>query len=796
MELEPQKLPNQKFDLKEKLSVYTKHWKWFLLFAIIGIIIGLVVIRYSIPEYSAQAKIKIVEENTSTPNLALFQDLNILSGSTNKVEDELRIINSRTNLIQVVKNLGLNVKVESMGNIIDSEIYDKNKLPFKINLLEPDSILYNARFQFFILLKGENDFLFSEEEESEPNKKYSFGQEIESPIGNITFTPKTENLKNTIGQKFKISINPISFMAQIYQDKIKVSAAAEFSNIINLSLQDPIQEKARDIINNLIETYNGNAVADKKALADRTSEFINERISTIYSNLSSVDQTAEDFKSNRGLVDLASQTNVNLSVSAASEQELRDASIQLDIASSMKDLVDAQSGFELLPPNVGITDPSIAANTAKYNELVSERNRILESSNEKNPVIVNIDQQLNSLKSSLKSGLNSTANNLNLRVNSLSRQLSQANSRIYSAPSNERGLRDITRKQETTEALYLYLLQKREESQIAFASASPKSQVIDYAYNTSEFPVWPRVPIVIMASLLLSLIIPFGVIYANDLLDDRIHSKVQLEKIIKGIPILAELPKLAKKDDKLISNQDRSVLAESLRILRTNLDYIIASNKKTGVKNLIFVTSSVSGEGKTFLSSNMAMVLASARKKVLLIGADIRNPKLYTFFNDDGVDTLGNANKRKSKGLTEYLIDDNITSKDIITPTPINENIIDIVYSGKIPLNPAELLMNGRIDTLFREVATRYDYVIVDTAPLMVVTDTLSISELASQIIYVTKAGVTEKKVLNFPLKLKDEGKLKNLSFVVNNVKESNLGYGGKYGYGYGKAIKKWWNFN
>ena len=796
MDLESQKLSKQKFDLKEILGTYTKHWKWFLFFAIIGIIIGIVVIRYSIPEYSAQARIKIIEENSSTPSLALFQDLNILSGAPNKVEDELRIINSRSNVIQVVKNLGLNVKVESMGNIIDSEIYDKSKLPFKINLLEPDSVIYNARFHFFIQLKGENDFLYTKEEENSAERKYSFGQEIESPIGNITLTPKTEQLKGSKENKYKISINPISLMSQIYQDKIKVSAAAEFSNIINLSLQDPIQEKARDIINELIETYNGNAVADKKALADRTSEFINERINTIYSNLSSVDQTAEDFKSNRGLVDLASQTSVNLNVSAASEQELRDASIQLDIASSMKDLVDSQNGFDLLPPNVGITDPSIAANTAKYNELVSERNRILESSNEKNPVIVNIDQQLVNLKNSLKSGLNSTTNNLNLRVNSLSRQLSQANSRIYSAPSNERGLRDITRKQETTEALYLYLLQKREESQIAFASASPKSQVIDYAYNTSEFPVSPKKSIILMASLLLALFVPFSLIYVTDLLDDKVHSKVQLEKIVKGIPILAELPKLSKKEDKLIGNQDRSVLAESLRILRTNLDYIISSNKKSSPKNIIFITSSVSGEGKTFLSSNMAMVLASTQKKVLLIGADIRNPKLYTFFSEDRIHSESKHKRGKDKGLTEYLMDDTILSREIIKPTRVNENTIDIIYSGKIPPNPAELLMSERLKFLFDEMSTRYDYVIVDTAPLMVVTDTLSISDLASQIIYVTKAGVTEKKVLDFPLNLKREGKLRNISFVVNNVKESNLGYGGKYGYGYGKSIKKWWKFS
>jgi capsular exopolysaccharide synthesis family protein len=286
------------------------------------------------------------------------------------------------------------------------------------------------------------------------------------------------------------------------------------------------------------------------------------------------------------------------------------------------------------------------------------------------------------------------------------------------------------------------------------------------------------------------------VIYAKDLLDNKIHNMSSLEKVTTDTPIIGEIPKLSGKDEKMVVNEDRSVLAESLRIIRTNLDYLINSKKSQGAKNnLIFITSSVSGEGKTFLSSNLSMILASTNKKVLLIGADIRNPKIYTFFTGSNVDKMKKPSRNKDAGLTEYLHDNTLTSKDIINPMLVYHNTIDVIYSGRIPPNPAELLLNKRIKDLFEEVAYKYDYVIVDTAPLMVVTDTLLITEYADHLIYVTRAGVTETNAVGYPLKLQEEGKIKGLCFVVNDVKSTDLGYGGKYGYGYGKSQKKWWKF-
>jgi capsular exopolysaccharide synthesis family protein len=382
-----------------------------------------------------------------------------------------------------------------------------------------------------------------------------------------------------------------------------------------------------------------------------------------------------------------------------------------------------------------------------------------------------------------------------MQVNTLSGQQAIINSKIYSAPGNERALRDITRQQETTESLYLYLLQKREEAQIAVASTSPKSKIIDYAYNASEFPVAPKRRIVYLASLIIGLLVPFSFIYAKDLLDNKVHNMHTLEKISKDTPVLGEIPKLGKNEEKMVIKEDRSILAEALRILRTNLDYLIKTKHKPGKNNVVYVTSSVPGEGKTFLSTNLSMILASTQKRVLLLGADIRNPKLYTFFMGSQIDKLSKLSKNKDAGLTEYLYDEKLEVEDIVNPMLVHHNTIDVIYSGRIPPNPAELLMSDRLKELIKEVSEMYDYVIVDTAPLMVVTDTLLISDYADHIIYVTRAGITEKKAVEFPIKLRDEGKIKGLSFVVNDVKASNLGYGGKYGYGYGRRQKKWWKF-
>ena len=782
------------FNIREILNVYLKKWHWFAIAGFIALSLAFVKLRYTVPKYQLKAKIQVVEEKNAVSELSVLQDLNVFSGKgSTEMSDEIQLLKSRDNFTKIVQQLKLNISYEVLGNVRNSQIYPN--YPIAINFLAEDSIQNKAEFSFFVKILNEKEFTYAIEEGG-PTKKVPFGTNISTDvIGDIIVTPEVKYLKGFINKDLKVTIKPIPFIVQYYKENVEVSTIDEFSRIMDISYQDAIPQRGIDVLNALIQQNNENEIQDKKTIADRTSQFINERIADIYSNLSSVEETAETFKESRGIADLASQSSVNFQQSAASEAELQNANIQLNIASSMQNMLSEQEGYEIIP-NAGLTDASIDNIATRYNELVARRNRLLESSNERNPVIVELDQQLESLKRGMQSSLNNVTNNLNLRVNSLSKQLSQINSRIYATPGAERALRNISREQQTTEGLYIYLLQKREEAQIAFASASPKAKIVDNAYLANPLPVEPKRMITYLAALILGLIVPFSVIYVKDQLDNKVHNKLDLEHIAGDIPVIVEIPKLGKKDARLVKKEDRSVLAESLRILRTNLNYIQKSHKST-FNNIIFITSSVPGEGKTLLSSNLAAIYANTGKKVLLIGADIRNPKLYDFFTtDDMVKTDKMKPRRSTKdGLTEYLVNPNLKIQDITIPAKVNENSIDIIFSGKIPPNPSELLMKERMGDLFERASELYDYVIVDTAPLMVVTDTLLISEYASQILYVVKANSTEKKVLNFPVKLKAEGKLKGLSFVVNNVKQNNLGYGGKYGYGYGKSTKKWWKF-
>ncbi|WP_435625433.1 GumC family protein [Flagellimonas sp.] len=797
MQNEKQTTPNNNPDVSTLIQPYVKNWKWFVVSIILAITFAILYIRYTVPEYAIHAKVKILEDQNSTSELGAFTDLGVFGGTGNNVLDEIETLNSRTNLIEVVKELGLNKRIIAIGNIKNTGLYDNP--PFNINFLGPDSIVQKTESAFYIRLISDTKFQFANIE-NKTFKEFSFGKPIPSSLGDLIITPNGSlDMTSYSGRDFEVKISPLAARAEYYQRKILITVTEEFSNIISITLNDAIKERGKDIINTLIDKYNQNAVDDKKAIADRTSNFINDRIADIYGNLSTVDQSAEDFKAGRGIADIATQTNVNLNIGAANQQELQNATVQLEIASSMKDLVDNQDGYELLPANVGLTDQTIASTTARYNELALERRRLLESSNEKNPIIVNLDQQLDGLKRSMKSSLNSVTNNLSLQVNSLSNQLSKINSRIFSAPKNERALRDITRQQQTTESLYLYLLQKREESQITFASASPKSKVIDRAYLLSKAPVSPKMPVVLLASVILGLLVPFSVIYGKDILDNKIHNKVNLEKLTGDVPVLAELPKISKKENTLIKTDERTVLAESLRILRTNLDFILKSRRNFNESRgkTIFVTSSVPGEGKTLVSFNLSMIYANAGKRVLLVGADIRNPKIYEFYKENNLDKLvKSAMNKGKKGLTDFLSNKTLEPKEIISPILENNETIDIIFAGTIPPNPTELLMSERTDELFEAVRKKYDYIIVDTAPLMVVSDTLLISKNADQTLYVTRAGITETNVVGFPIKLQKEGKLKGLSFIVNGVKQSNLGYGGKYGYGYGRTVKKWWKFS
>lgn len=771
------------FNLKKAISTYTKQWKWFVLSLTIALAAASIYIRYTTPEYSALAKVKLIDENEGSSAGAMFKDLSLFSDSESaKVEDEIHIFKSRKLFAKVVENLNLNIQFFLQGRIYETEIY--NNVPFEINFIVEDSIINKTDFSFYVKVLSDVDFDYRIKEGNQGIKKV-FGENISSDFGGMIITPALNNVENLIGKTIKVKISPVNRIAAKYRNKIKIfpTGKSKSSRIVGISLNDPVISKAKDVINEAINQYIKFSIDEKKLKSKKTADFISERIDLIATDLSEVDDSDEKFRTGNKLTNVTSEADLYLSSSSRMQQELAASRTELNVINFMKEQIEDESGFKAIPSNVGVSDPSIASSAAKYNELINNRERLLKSSNEKNPIIVSLDQELNSLKNNLRQSLNNSSKTIGIKVRGLQNQSDKINSKIYAVPGQTRKLRDIQREQGTKEALYIYLLEKREEAAISLAATSAKAIVVEEAYNNKGGPVFPDKKIIFISAIFLGLLFPFSIVYANDLLDTKIHNKEDLDGAIKNITVLGEIPKV-KGGDTLVKRNDRSILSESFRIMRTNFDYIQRGRKVENYNNVIFVTSTINGEGKSFFSMNMALTLANTDKRVLLIGADIRNPKLLMGINNQKKNNEGKV------GLTEYLVDKSVIVGEAINTYEVNGNKIDILLSGKVPPNPAELLMSDRMKPLFDKVSEQYDYVIVDTAPSMLVTDTLLFSQYAGHTIYMTRADYTEKRILNFAKELHAENKLNGMMLVVNDVKQANFGYGAKYGY-YGAKKKK-----
>ncbi|MEN3324112.1 polysaccharide biosynthesis tyrosine autokinase [Mariniflexile soesokkakense] len=773
------------FNLKKAISIYLKKWFWFVLSCIICLGIAYFKLRYTTPEYLATAKIMILDEKDASGAGSAFNDLPLFAEKEDaKVDDEIQVLTSRSILKKIVKKLNLNLQFFAKGRVYDSEIY-KNT-PIAINFIATDSIINQTRFNFYIDIISKKEFEYRVNEDDEP-KKISFGEKIPTYFGGLIITPNTLNIDKSVGSSIYIVINPISNVTQYLKNRIFVFQDGKSSKVLNISLQDPIVEKAKDIINELIKEYNESAKELKNTNSINTASFINERVELIASDLVNVDDSIVRFKTGNKVTDVTSEAGQFLSSSMLNEQQLEQSKMHLRQLNYMgSSLVDSDS-FSPIPSNLGLGDPSISALSSKYNELIFERERLLKSAGEKNSIVLALDQTLKNIKNDLNSSIQNSKKSLNIQISGLENQSSKLNSKIFSVPAQESKLRSIERKQGIKESLYLYLLQKREEAAISLTATSPNAKVIDEAYSSGS-PISPNRKTAFIAALFLGLLIPFLVIYVTDLLDTKIHNKEDLEKEIRSITILGEVPKVKnslKDGILLVEKNDRSILSESFRIIRTNFDYVRRGRNVENYDNVVFVTSTINGEGKSFFSVNTALTMANTGKRILLIGADIRNPQIYSILKNQI-----KSNATADIGLTEYLVDKSILAGETINTYSINEIKIDILLSGKVPPNPAELLMMGRVKELFDYASSQYDMVIVDTAPAMLVTDTLLISEYAGHTIYLTRAGYTEKQILNFAKELYASKKLNGMMLVVNDVSQANFGYGAKYGY-YGTPEKK-----
>ena len=767
---------NDPINLREEIEKYAYHWKWFVLGVVIALTSAFLYLRYTANQYEVSTTILIDDEKKGglATELSAFEDLGLLGNVQTSLDNEIELLKSRSLLERVVKDLEINVSYYRQGRVIQSELF-KNNVTIKINFLANDSVFYNLDTTFKIKVLSATNF---ELKDMNGNKspEFVFGKNIASAIGNLSITPASINTTR-VGEEIIVKITPLKKVVDAYRTKIQIQPANKNSSVIKLSLKDQVKMKAQAVLNNLVFQYNEDAVEDKSVIAKNTNKFINQRLEIITKELSRVDKGIEEFKTKNKLTDIGSEATLILQSNATIETNIIALTTQLKLVDYVMEYMEDNSE-ELIPANLGLSDIAISQSTLKYNELIVERNRILKSSSKLNPIIINLEEQISSMRTSIARSLVNLKASLSISLSTIKSQEQRINSKRTAVPRQEREFRDIQRQQQIVESLYLYLLQKREENAISLAVTLPNAKIIDSAYG-SDIPVAPKRKIVYLAALLLGLLVPFSVIYLVFLLDNKVHSRKDVELIVQA-PVLGDIPKTKSEKKVVVSDTDRSSTAESFRLLRTNVNFML-----TGMKDqtkTIFVTSTIAGEGKTFIAINLASVLALTNKKVLLIGADIRKPKIAEYLNI----------QTQKKGLSHFLMDPQLKVADIIEH--VSTSNFDMLESGIIAPNPSELLMNGRFDEILAYGKENYDYVIVDTAPVNIVTDTLLLGSQADLFIYVVRANYLDKRSLEIPRLMYTEKRLPNMAILINDTDfEKGYGYGYGNGYGEGGPKKPWW---
>ena len=562
-------------------------------------------------------------------------------------------------------------------------------------------------------------------------------------------------------------------VAKGYCNSLSIAPTSKTTSVAVISLKNSSLQRGQDFINQLLEMYNRNTNNDKNEIAQKTAEFIDERIGIISKELGSTEANLESFKRDAGITDLTSEAQIALAGNAEYEKKSVENRTQISLVNDLRKYLRGNE-YEVLPSNVGLQDAALIGAIERYNEMLIERKRLLRTSTENNPTIVNLDTSIRAMKANVQATLEGTLQGLMITKESLDREASRYSRRISNAPGQERAYVSIARQQEIKAGLYLMLLQKREENAIALAATANNAKIIDEAI-ADDTPVSPKGKMIYLIALVLGIGIPVGIIYLIDLTKFKIEGRADVEKLT-SVPVVGDIPLTDEKNDKngsiAVFENKNNLMSETFRNIRTNLQFMLDNDQK-----VILVTSTVSGEGKSFVSSNLAISLSLLGKKVVIVGLDIRKPGLNKVFQ------LSN----KERGITQYLSNPETDLMELVQPSDVNKNLF-ILPGGTVPPNPTELLARNGLDRAIETLKKNFDYVILDTAPIGMVTDTLLIGRVADLSVYVCRADYTHKAEYTLINELSFEKKLPNLCTVINGVDLKKRKYGYYYGYGkYGK---------
>lgn len=767
----------EQVDYKALFFKYLIHWKWFVASIVVCLIGGWIYLHYTTPVYSITGSVIIKDNkknNSVSTGLADLEDLGFYS-STNNFDNEVEVLHSRTLLKKVVEELDLYINYRTRENLRPVELYKDTPVKVWLTPEEAEKLPNGAAVLEVVLKPGGKLSVSTEIDEQEFKQDFNkLPALLTTPYGTFSFTPGDSAIVEK-EQEITVTVAAPRIMANGYANALSVEPTSKTTTIAQITLQNTSPQRGVDFINKLIEIYNRDANDDKNEVASKTAEFIDERIKIINGELGTTEKELETFKRDAGLTDLKSDAQLALSENSEYEKKRAENSTQLRLVQFLSEYANnPDHAYEVLPVNVGLTDTGLTELINRYNEMLLERKRLLRTSSESNPVVVNLDASIRAMRSNVQTTILSVQKGLMITKADLERQAGKYAGRITSAPGQERQLVSISRQQEIKAGLYLMLLQKREENAITLASTANNARIVDEA-QAELFPVSPKGKLIYLIAFVLGIAIPVGIIYIIELLRYKIEDRSDVKKLTT-VPIIGDIPasdNMPKEGSVVVRENQNDMMAETFRNVRTNVQYMLGSNQK-----VVLITSTTSGEGKSFVAANLAISFALLGKKVVIVGLDIRKPGLNKTFQMS----------HKEDGITRYLADPEHTDlMSLLQQSNVTPNLY-ILPGGAIPPNPTELVARDSLVQAVDRLKKEFDYVILDTAPIGMVTDTQLISRVADMSIYVCRAGYTPKAGYLFINELRDHKKLPNLCTIINdvNIKTGKYGYGtyGKYGYG------------
>ena len=776
------------FDFATLYRTIVLNWYWFVLSLIIFGSLGAIYLRYTTPMYQSTAKLLIKDESGSNrrgQSLQNMSNLGIISNSTG-IDNEMEILTSHSLAEDAIRDLKLYVNYSTKGRVKDVILYRNQPLnvdvdPEHLEKLNAPIDLTITKDSIFYIVSGTYYVPTNDNSNEGP---YSINRKITNLPATIATRAGIITISSNYGHTLKnsdvlnVSILSPRMAANKYTSELQVSQTAKSTSIAQLQLTDEVPQRSLDYLKQLAIVYNRQANEDKNTIALRTDKFINDRLSKINTELGKTEGELQNYKQKNGIVELQMNAGNSVANQNNSELKLADVETQIELFNTIAREVESSSRnlTQVIPSNVGLDDQSSTSLINKYNELVLERNRLLRSASESSPVVEPLTAQIRELNGNIRRAIAAARQNLLIQRDAVSAQVNKYNGQVAETPQQERMLTQIDRQQEVKSGLYLMLLQKREENSISLAATADKGKLIDDPQLVGK--ISPKSTSIMMVALLIGLVIPVLVILVLQFFRYKIEGHDAVARLTK-LPIIADVAvasnKAKGKADIVVHENQNNQMEEIFRSMRTNLQFML----KEGQKVVLF-TSSTSGEGKTFNAANLSVSFGLLGKKVILVGLDIRRPRLAELFG---------INDHKH-GITNLLVKDNPTAEELqeqILPSGVNKNL-DLLMAGPIPPNPAELIARNSLDIIINLLKEKYDYIMIDTAPVGLVTDTLQIARVVDASIYMCRADYTPKSSFNLINALANENKFPNMAIVLNGIDMSKRKYSYYYGYGgYGK---------